>query len=293
MNQLDPLLDAPSPELGDLRALSEGLNDAIKARISAFNRADRGNVVNPIVAAGLKSIAVSTEEHHRKMLREEYERVTPQVVQDWAAQIPGMATGELFPKLLGLTGNPRIATPYHWEEGTEGHKRILVADPPYIRGSSLSPNPAYAEETPYSYGLKQFWQFCGCGDPDSRPGKDATQAELLRGGKLKTVRPVLFTFSTYLVRMRGRSEAVANSKYLKVYDQARAEAETKVHQKQCQNHKRPPLSPNGCGTVAHPEWGAPGSPWRPGHMARHAHRMVAKEFLRDLYAIWPEPGKLA
>lgn len=52
----------------------------------------------------------------------------------------------------------------------------------------------------------------------------------------------------------------------------------------CKNTHRPPMKPNGCGTVAHPEWGEPGSPWRPGHINAHAHRIVHKELMRDFWA---------
>jgi len=279
-------------ELTQLRALSEGLSDAIKARVSTFNRADRGSIANSVLSDSMKNIALATEDKYRELLMEEYRRSVPQVVQEWAASIPGMATGELFPRLLGMIGNPRVATPYHWEDG-ETAKRVLVADPRYVRGSSTSPNPAYGEDGEYHYGLRQLWQYCGCGDPESKPGKNATQEEVLRGGKRIKVRSVLYAFSSYLVRGRSRSEAVANSYYLSVYDKARAEAEGKRHKWQCQNSHRPPMQSNGCGTVAHPEWGEPGSLWRPGHMAAHAHRMVAKEFLRDLYAVWPEPGEVS
>jgi len=275
-------------ELLGLRTLSEGLEDSIKARVAAYNRADRGTVGNTVLAASIKDIADITEAKYRELLREEYERVTPKVVQDWVAQIPGLASGALFPRLLGMTGNPRVATPYHWEVVDD--KRVLVADLPYIRGSNKAPNPAYAEDSGYEYGLRSFWRYCGCGDPDDKPKKDATQADVLRGGKRTKVRPVLHTFSSYLVRNRKRSEGIASSKYLATYDQARETANDKFHVVQCQNSHRPPLGPNGCGTVAHPEWGEPGSRWRPGHCAAHAHRMVAKELLRDLYAIWPQPN---
>jgi hypothetical protein len=281
------------PDLGNLRALSEGLADAIKARVATVNRADRGSIANPVLSESMKEIAKATEDKYRELLLEEYRRVVPAGVQDWVTTVPGMASGELFPRLLGAIGNPRIATPYHWEVDEETGKRALIADAPYIRGSGKAPNPSYGDDAVAHYGLRSLWQYCGCGDPDSRPKKGATQEELLRAGKLTQVRPILHTFSTYLVKSRNRSEVVHDSHFLAVYDAAREAAEAKVHTKQCQNTKRPPMHSNGCGIVAHPEWGAPGSKWRPGHMAAHAHRMVAKEFLRQLYAIWPDPEGVA
>jgi len=282
-------LRASAEELLALRALSEGLTDAIKARVAAENRADRGTVANKVLADSIKDIARATEDKYRELLRDEYERVVPKRVKDWAAGIPGLASGVLFPRLVGLVGNPRIATPYHWAD-SDG-KRVLVADEPYIRGSNKAPNPMYGEDSQYHYGLRSFWRYCGCGDPADRPRSGSTQADVLRGGKRTTVRPVLYTFSSYLVRNAKRSPAIADSKYLAIYQRERAAAEAKRHEKQCQNSHRPPLGSNGCGTVAHPEWGAPGSPWRPGHCAAHAHRIVAKELLRDLYEVWPAPDE--
>jgi len=116
-------------------------------------------------------------------------------------------------------------------------------------------------------------------------GHSPSREEKLAAGKRATLRPLLFTFSAYLLRSHTRSEAVAGSRYWQVFEQAREGAQGNIHQRQCQNKKRPPLKPNGCGTVLHPEWGAPGSPWRKGHILMHAHRMVHKEFLRDLWVV--------
>lgn len=287
----------PDEELTGLRALAEQLSDAIQQRVRTNNRADSGAVANTVLAESMKAIAKATEDQSRKLLVEEYQRTVPLVVQQWVQQIPGMASGELFPRLLGTIGNPRVAYPFHWEAGGEGQgKRILIADAPYVRGTNHPRKPEWVNypgyesswDSPHAFGLRTFWQYCGVGDAESRPKKGATQEELLRAGK-KEVQAILYAFSSYLVRMRKRSDAIAESRYLAVYDTQRERAESKTHKSQCQNHAVPPAHSNGCGTVAHPEWGAPGTVWRPGHMAAHAHRMVAKEFLRGLYKVWPEP----
>lgn len=278
-------------ELLGLRSMAETLEDAIELRKAVENRAKRGVIADEMLRAHMIGSAQDFERLCRHMLMDEYRRCVPSHVQEWAAGIPCMATGTLFPKLLGLIGNPRVATPYRWEEGTGKAKRVLVADgPPYARGSNRSPNPAYGDGSPYSYGLRQLWRFCGCGDPEDKPRKGMTQEELLRGGKRRSVYPVLYTFATGVVRGTTRSEKVRNSHYYRVFTDAlaTARAEGKTHRTQCQNHKAPPLRPDGCGTVAHPEWGEPGSPWRPGHYQGHALRMVSKQFLADLYDIWGE-----
>lgn len=71
------------------------------------------------------------------------------------------------------------------------------------------------------------------------------------------------------------------SPYRLVYERARANVADRVHHAECRNRSR--ITPNGCGTREHPEWGAPGSPWRPGHQEQHAVRVVAKEILKDLW----------
>jgi hypothetical protein len=75
--------------------------------------------------------------------------------------------------------------------------------------------------------------------------------------------------------------------YRDLYDQAKAKADSKVHTSQCQNTVRPsltgPKGSNGCGTQAHPELGAPGTAWRPGHQHRHALGVVARQILIDLW----------
>lgn len=80
----------------------------------------------------------------------------------------------------------------------------------------------------------------------------------------------------------------AGGPYRTVYDEARAKADSAVHTVQCQNTLKPvggrPAGSNGCGTQAHPEWGAPGSPLRDGHKAARARRAVAKAVLRDLWS---------
>lgn len=71
------------------------------------------------------------------------------------------------------------------------------------------------------------------------------------------------------------------SAYRFLYERVRANVADRVHHAECRNRSR--ITPNGCGTREHPEWGAPGSPWRPGHQEQHAVRVVAKEILKDLW----------
>jgi len=78
-------------------------------------------------------------------------------------------------------------------------------------------------------------------------------------------------------------EKVGITPYGELYLAARAKYADAVHEHQCQNHKKPPARSNGCGTQANPEWGAPGSPLRDGHVDMRARRIVAKQILKDMW----------
>lgn len=276
-----------SEEWGDLTALrasAESLADAIDLRIATENRVRRGGTFDQFdqehgIGAQILASAKDHEAACRRMLQSTYEECVPDRVRGWAKGVPGLASGETFPRLIGLLGNPRVATPWTWD--TSGPKRVLV--------------PA---GDPYERGIRQLWSYCGCGDPQRKPTAGMSQEELLACGKRTIIRPVLFTFSSYLLRAgspvtkedskkfgQPMSQDVADSKYYKLFAQARADGQGKVHQDTCRNKKRPPMKPNGCGTVAHPEWGEPGSPWRPGHALAHAHRVTGKELLKDLWEV--------
>lgn len=277
----------PWGDLTTFRSVAEGLTDAIKARSSVENRVKRGGgAADAVQAQAMIKAARDLEGTFRDLLIAAYEAQVPAEIREWAAGIPGLGDGELFARILGVLGHPRIAIPWVWEEGSSAP---VPAGPPYLRDRH-----------------QQLWQYAGCGDPQTRPsvlGHRPSREELLKAGKLRSVRPLLFTFTSYLVRMHNRSETIRDSAYYQLYVQARAEAaghegpcgtgkwplpcaEThRRHEHTCKNTKRPPNSPNGCGIVLHPEWGEPGSPWRPAHVNMHAHRVVQKEFLHDLWRI--------
>ena len=254
-----------------LRVLGESLADAKKARVSAVNRAERGGVLREMERDMITRPALAVEDEYAHRLVEEYAKVVPDNVRAWAEGIPGLGSGPLFPRIIAAIGHPRIATPYAWGE-VNGKPAVVSAGDPFERS------------------LRQLWQYCGCGDPETNPRQDIighspTRDDKLRGGKRTTVRPLLHVFSSYLVRMHTRNEKVASSRYYAILEETKKEAAENRHVRQCQNKARPPMSPNGCGTFAHPEWGAPGSLWRPGHINMHAHRIVHKELLRDLWVV--------
>jgi len=165
-----------------LQYLGQGLADRKDQRIRDNNRLDRGGVaLDPELTAEIKAMAEHSEEGYNRMLLAEYERVVPRPVRKWIASVPGLASGELGPRIIASIGHPRIATPRHPDP--DDPKRTLVAAPAYIRGPH------------------ELRQYCGAGDPLRKPEKGMTQAELFAMGKTRQVRPLLFTWSTSLVKM--------------------------------------------------------------------------------------------
>jgi hypothetical protein len=266
-------------DLPALRATAESLTDIIQMRVSVENRVLRGGAAFDAEARDrLLGMSRGAESEARNLLHAVYTDVVPQEIRDWAAEIPGLASGEVFPRLIGLIGNPLIAIPYKWEVPEKGPRQLVQAGEPYERS------------------LRELLAWCGCGDAARVPTAGMSQEELLACGRRTVIRPIMHGFSSYIARAgrpitketsprRGEpmNQAAADSRYFKVFIGAKEDGLTKRHATACKNHKRPPQHSDGCGTTAHPEWGEIGSPWRPGHAEGHAHRMVHKKLLADLW----------
>jgi hypothetical protein len=275
--------------LSDLRAAGEDLADLIEVRKAAENRArtlghlDTAQICPPWIATAEKAA--------REALQDAYKRTVPEEIREWAATVPGLGSGELFPRIIAIIGDPCVATPLlPIAKGDTGRgARSQPSGPPYIR----SPH--------------QLWQWTGMGDAWSKPredylGRKPEQADLLHAGKRSQIPPLLYVWSTTLVKGQ-RFDSVAESDYWKLLTDRLAltrghdgpcDAGTgpqpcfathRKHERQCQNHKRPPARSDGCGISLHPEWGEPGSPWRPGHVQMDANRLVQKKLLMDLWKV--------
>jgi hypothetical protein len=130
--------------------------------------------------------------------------------------------------------------------------------------------------------VAKLWQYCGHGDPArSRLTKDAVRKGVDEDGKAVTILPFSPQAKTLLWQVAD--SASRQGTYRPVYEAARAKYENAMHSVVCRNTKRPPASPNGCGTGKEPELGEVGSPWRPGHKHAAARRIVAKKILKDLW----------
>jgi hypothetical protein len=270
------------PGTADLRAVSQQVADAIHQRVQTENRA--GHAANNIDADLAKVMVASARQHEddmRRLLTDVYLVHVPESVRAWIATVPGLASGELFPRICGITGNPRVAIPMRWT----GESPVPVPDGP-----------------PRWRSPRQLLQWAGGGNPYLLPysdllGHPVTREDKMAAGKRTQLRPLLHTWTGLLLRSASPvtkegsakfgqpvSQAAAGSKYWQVFCAAREAAQSKVHERTCKNRKLAPFS-NGCGTVAHPEWGEPGSPWRPQHVLRHAHRLAQKEFMIDFWLV--------
>lgn len=178
----------------------------------------------------------------------------------FASTITGLGAKQ-FGRLLGATGDPYLRTAVYLDDG------------------SLMPGTGCPRT------LSQWHAYCGHGDPERRRRKGMTQDEARALGKpdakMRT-RLIAEQFIRYTGKPDQNGKPTPHSPYYEIYQTARLEYETRVHERECLNSSR--ISPNGCGTRDHPEWGSLGSPWRPGHQHAAALRLTGKQFLDDLYA---------
>jgi hypothetical protein len=197
------------------------------------------------------------QERLSKAMVIELKKCAPPEIIDWAVSTPGIGLPSVA-KLLGLIGDPCMAYPKSivWEDGVK----------------TVTSLPAVPRN------VAKLWAYCGVGDPARQRrnvGGDQKKAMALGNPKAKATIYVMAQFGAVMNRA---------SAYRPLYDEARALYGTRLHTVQCQTTRPAPHS-NGCGTRAHPELGAPGSPWRDGHAAAAAKRKVCKEILRDLWEV--------
>jgi hypothetical protein len=119
-----------------LRFLADSLDDAQRFRIMTENRIRSGelsDIDNPVL-----QLAVEAEKGIEKRLKLWFRQSG---FRDYQMRNQGIGD-KLLARLLGHLGDPLVASPAHWEEGTKA-KRVLVRDEPFMRS------------------VGQLWQFCG------------------------------------------------------------------------------------------------------------------------------------
>jgi len=186
----------------ELRIWAEMFDDAQKARIANVNRAERGGADPDIFGAHIAELT-RTEHACRLAMRRTFRRVAPKPIIEWQKATNGIGI-DLLARLLGHMGNPRWATPHHWE-GT-GSSRILITDPPFERT------------------VGQLWQYAGHGAP-GRKWKGMTADDLAAQGS-----PML----KMLVHLNAEAcMKCMTSPFRLVYEQTRQAVADKVHTVEC------------------------------------------------------------
>jgi hypothetical protein len=255
----------------ELRMWAEAFADAQAARI-AFDNKERSGTVATEALGPVADLYAEAEKRTEKELLACYRVTVPETVQSWARETPGIGEHTLA-RLLGITGDPRMAYPRHWE-GT-GSDRHLVDDEPHPRM------------------LSQLWQYTGRGAPKNRDVKGDAEALMANG------RPDAKKLGYLLASAQVKSNAKGGTGYRHVYDRVKEKYALKVHSVKCEGGfsgalyvkcKTRPQDTSGqfYGELAEREkakmgYAEAGDPFQPSHVHAIALRHTAKEILRDLW----------
>lgn len=257
-----------------LRRITETLWDMLDMRDRTDNRI-RTAPGELLVLDGTNDSIRTIIKNLRNAAKDNLKQAAPELYV-WVESDEACGVGaETLSRLIGVTGHPLVAQPHRWtkeppddhdcDSNACGNGRHLVAGEPFVRT------------------LRQWWQYCGFGDPNRRRESGMSQEDALAMGNQKA-KVMAWNLAESCVKKTGSGNQ-PRSPFRNDYDIARADAEDKVHDRVCRNTKRWPQKPNGCATRDHPEWGEPGSPWRDGHKAAHAHRITTKAILRRIYEV--------
>jgi hypothetical protein len=230
-----------------LRAPAEMFLDVQEFRKAMESKARSGDVDGVMVASAAVHYREIEQLASEVMVRELRATVPPQILA-WRKASPGIGE-HLLAKLLGIIGDPYIATPMRWQDrpgaagGKDDPKRILVPD-----------------GEPHARNVGRLWALCGYGDPARRrrTGMSAADAAALGNPWAKAT-----------LRLLAEScIKQAHSPYRPVYDRAREHYAGRMHAAPCPQCKGSSKT---------------GEPWKDGHQHAAALRRVAKEILRDLW----------
>lgn len=188
-----------------LRMLAEMFWDSQDFRKAQRNKSRSGTTFDADEIAAALDLIEQAEKTVSKAMVRELRKVAPEPVQTWIRESPGVGE-HLAAKLIGVIGDPYIASPAHWEGEGKG-ERHLVWDKPYARN------------------LDKLWSYCGIGDPARKRRKGMTAEEGAATGNWKA-KCTLRLIAEACVKQPG-------SKYEQVYRRAREEYEGRVHVDKC------------------------------------------------------------
>jgi hypothetical protein len=255
----------------ELRMWAEMFADAQADRVKFENR-DRSGTITAEALGPVLELYKEAEKRLERELLACYRVTVPERVQRWARETGGIGEHTLA-RLLGATGDPRMAYPRHWE-GT-GPGRHLVDDEPHPRM------------------LSQLWAYTGRGAPKNRDVKGDAAALLANG------RPDAKKLGYLMAQSQVKSNAAGGTGYRHVFDAVKDKYRLKVHSRDCEGGYSGPLYvkckthvPDD-GTLVTLEQAASGKvklgyalkgdPYQASHVQAIALRHTAKEILRDLW----------
>lgn len=237
----------------ELKMWAETLNDAIDTRVRFQNRERSATVPAEAFAATVKAYQAS-EESIRRELERCYRATVPARVLAWQEESKGVG-GPTLARILGVTGDPRLAHPMHWE-GT-GESRVLVAGEPHLRTVS------------------QLWRYCGVGPVKNRQVKGDAAALMANGSP--QAKKLVYLLAESQVKGRGR--------YRPLYDETKERYAGRVHTADCEGGWSGSLYvkckvKEADGTT---RYAKAGDPFQKSHVNAIAYRRIGKEILRDLW----------
>jgi hypothetical protein len=189
----------------ELRMWAEAFDDAQRARI-AFQNKDRSGTVEMEAFGPVVALYAEAEKRLEKELTACYRVTVPERVRKWQEETAGIGEHTLA-RLLGITGDPRMAYPKHWEGA--GSDRHLVSGEPHERLVS------------------QLWQYTGHGAPKRRDVKGDAAALMSNG------QPDAKKLVWMLASAQVKSNAKGGTGYRHVYDAVKAKYQLKVHSVDC------------------------------------------------------------
>lgn len=238
----------------ELRMWAEAFADAQAARI-AFENKERSETVEMEAFGAVVALYAEAEERLRREMVACYRVTVPAGIRRWQEETAGIGESTLA-RLLGVTGDPRMAYPRHWEGA--GGERVLVEDPPHERM------------------VGQLWQYCGHGAPKNRDVKGNAAALMANGS------PDAKKLVHLLAQAQVKSNAKGGTGYRWKYDAEKAKYAERVHSKECAGGFSGALYVK-CKTGPEKAYAQAGDPFQPSHVHAIALRHTGKEILRDLW----------
>ena len=270
----DPTLAVMAAQLADFEKFRIGCGNRLRIATRPADEVDEDGTCrgfglskdDPGVKA-LLAVSDGLEAVESGLVLEMKRRFRQHPLAEWVSGKPGLGE-KTIARLLGAIGDP------YWN-GKHQRPRAVSELWAYcgLHGNNGHRAKGYTcsrcgESVPF--GVKKETEHEGCG------GTWKSKANWSSEAKMRT-----FTCIEPCIKLDGKPDKNgrkrAMSPYRKIYDEARAKVEDKLHLTPCAR----------CGMKGKPAM--VGTPWKDGHKHGHAMRIARKELLRDL---WTEAKRL-